>query len=180
MSLTPGDPEETVAVTHWMLRNGGTCYLRLGRGNEPRIHTEPLDGWRFPEALRVADGTDTALLSAGGILTQTVAAREILREKGISAAVVSFPCLKPLDTGTLKELLGSFRRIVTVEEHTVNGGFGGAVCEVAAGTGNGCRILRIGLEDCFATVVGDQQYLRQVYGMDGASIAERAEAFLKE
>ena len=178
--LTPGDPEETVAVTRWMLREKGTCYLRLGRGNEPRVHAEPLDGWRFPQAVRAAEGTDIALLSAGGILTQTMEARDILKEKGISAEVVSFPCLKPLDTEALKRLMGAFRRIVTVEEHTVNGGFGGAVCETAAEAGSGCRILRIGLNDCFATVVGDQQYLRQIYGMDGASIAERAEAFLKE
>ena len=69
---------------------------------------------------------------------------------------------------------------MTIEENTVVGGFGSAVCEIAAETGNGCRVRRIGLDDCFATVVGDQQYLRQVYGMDGASVAEKAGAFLNE
>ena len=61
-----------------------------------------------------------------------------------------------------------------------DGGFGGAVCEVAAETGSGCRVKRIGLEDCFTTVVGDRQYLRETYGMDGKAIAEKAEAFLNE
>lgn len=178
--FTPGDPAETEAVTRCMLQRKGTAYLRLGRGGEPRVHREPLADWQFPRAVTVAEGTDIALLSAGGILTQTMDARERLREKGISAAVVSFPCLKPLDTEKVKELLGSFRRIVTAEEHNVIGGIGSAVCETAAEAGSGCRVLRIGLEDCFSTVVGDQQYLRQVYRMDGASIAERAEAFLNE
>ena len=55
-----------------------------------------------------------------------------------------------------------------------------AICEMAAEAGSGCRIRRIGLEDCFTAVVGDRQYLREVYGMDGKAIAEKAEAFLKE
>ena len=67
-----------------------------------------------------------------------------------------------------------------MEEHTIIGGFGSAICEMAAEAGTGCRIRRIGLNDCFTTVVGDRQYLREIYGMDGAAIAEKAEAFLKE
>ena len=51
---------------------------------------------------------------------------------------------------------------------------------MAAESGTGCRVKRIGLEDCFTTVVGDRQYLREIYGMDGKAIAEKAEAFLKE
>lgn len=178
--FTPGDPAETEAVTRCMLRQEGTAYLRLGRGNEPKVHEGPLADWVFPKAVQAAEGTDIALLSAGGILTQAMEAREILKGKGISAAVVSFPCLKPLDGEKMKEILSSFRKIVTVEEHNVIGGIGSAVCEAAAEAGSGCRVLRIGLEDCFTTVVGDQQYLRKVYGMDGGSIAEKAEAFLKE
>ena len=54
------------------------------------------------------------------------------------------------------------------------------ICEMAAEAGTGCRIRRVGLNDCFTTVVGDRQYLREIYGMDGAAIAEKAEAFLKE
>ena len=177
---TPGDPAEAEAVTRDMLRRKGTCYLRLGRGGEPKVHEGPVAGWAFPKAITLRKGTDIAILSAGGILTQTVDAAERLAEKGISAQVVSFPCLKPLDTETLKELLKSFRHIVTAEEHTIIGGFGSAVCEIAAETGSGCRIKRIGMEDCFTTVVGDRQYLRETYGMDGKAIAEKAEALLKE
>ena len=80
----------------------------------------------------------------------------------------------------MKELLTGFRRIVTVEEHTIIGGFGSAVCELAAETGSSCRVKRIGLQDCFTAVVGNQQYLREIYGMDGKSIAEKAEAWIHE
>ena len=177
---TPGDPAETEIATRDMIWRKGTCYLRLGRGNEPAVHDGPVKGWTFPKAIMLRGGKDIAILSAGGILTQAVDAAERLAARGISAKVVSFPVLKPLDTEAVKELLGSYRRIVTVEEHTVTGGFGSAVCELAAETGSGCRIRRIGLEDCFTTVVGDRQYLREIYGMDGKAIAEKAEAFLKE
>ncbi|MBR3334709.1 MAG: transketolase [Clostridia bacterium] len=177
---TPGDPAETEIVTRDMLWRKGTCYLRLGRGNEPEVHDGPVKGWTFPRAIRLRGGKDIAILSAGGILTQAVEAAERLAVKGISAQVVSFPCLKPLDTETVMELLKSFNRIVTVEEHTVIGGFGSAICELAAEQGSGCRVKRIGLEDCFTAVVGDRQYLREVYGMDGKAIAEKAEAFMKE
>ena len=177
---TPGDPAEAEIATRDMLWRKGTCYLRLGRAGEPEVHDGPVKGWTFPEAITLRGGKDIAILSAGGILTQAVDAAECLAEKGISARVVSFPVLKPLDTETVTGLLTRFSKIITVEEHTVIGGFGSAVCELAAETGSGCKVKRIGLEDCFTAVVGDRQYLREVYGMDGKAIAEKAEAFLKE
>ena len=178
--FTPGDPAEAEAVTHRALRTPGTCYLRLGRGNEPRIHPGAVEGWKMPEPLTLRKGTDTALLSAGGILTQTVEAAELLEARGISAEVVSFPCIKPMDTVAVLRLTERFRHIVTVEEHNIIGGFGSAVCEIAAETGNGCRIHRIGLQDCYTSVVGSQQYLREIYGMDAKAIAEKTEAWLNE
>ena len=178
--FAPGDPAETEAVTRAMLDTPGTCYLRLGRGNEPKVHTEPVQGWKLPEAITLKQGTDIALLSTGGILTQTAKAAEILEQRGISAEVVSFPCLKPMDREKVEELAGRFSLAVTVEEHNVTGGFGSAVCEIIAELDTKCRIRRIGLQDCFTTVVGDQQYLRKVYGMDAETIAERAEAWLHE
>ena len=88
--------------------------------------------------------------------------------------------MKPLDRAVIDRISREFEWIVTVEEHTVIGGFGRAVCELAAEAGSGCRVKRIGLEDCFTAVVGDRQYLREVYGMDGKAIAEKAEAFLHD
>ena len=98
---TPGDPAETEAVTHDMIWRKGTCYLRLGRGNEPKVHEGPVKGWSFPKAITLRGGKDIAILSCGGILTQAMDAAERLAEKGISARVVSFPCRKPLDIDTV-------------------------------------------------------------------------------
>ena len=178
--FTPGDPAEVEAVVPVMLRTPGTCYLRLGRGGEPMLHDAPVTDWTLPRALTLRQGTDVALLSAGGILTQTVSAARLLQEQGVSAEVVSFPCLKPIDREKLIELAGRFRHLVTVEEHNIVGGFGSAVCEVIAETGMPCRVHRIGMEDVYSCIVGTQQYLRSQYRMDDRAICERTLGWLAD
>jgi len=178
--FTPGDPAEVEAVVPVMLRTPGTCYLRLGRGGEPLLHDKPIEGWTLPRALTLREGKDVALLSAGGILTQTVGAAKLLAEQGVSAEVVSFPCIKPIDREKLLELSQRFRHIVTVEEHSIVGGFGSAVCEALAETGSPCRIHRIGMDDVYSTIVGTQQYLREAYRMDEKAICERTLTWLAE
>ena len=178
--FAPGDPAEAEAATAAVIRTPGTCYLRLGRGNEPRVHEGPVTDWYPPAPLTIREGTDIALLSTGGILTQTAEAANMLQQRGISAEVVSFPCFKPMDKDAVRRLTERFDRMVTVEEHNVTGGFGSAVCEITAELGNGCRIFRVGLKDRYTAVVGNQQYLREVYGMDAESIADRAEALIRE
>jgi transketolase len=176
--FTPGDPQEVEAIVPVMLATPGTCYLRLGRGGEPTLHEKPIEGWTAPKALTLREGTDVALLSAGGILTQTVGAAKLLSEQGVSAEVVSFPCLKPIDKEKLIELSQRFKHIVTVEEHSIVGGFGSAVCEVIAEEGANCRVHRIGMEDVYSTIVGTQDYLRGEYRMDAKAICERTLSWL--
>ena len=171
--FTPGDPAETEAVVPAMFRTPGTCYLRLGRGNEPRAHEGEIPDWEFPRAIRLRAGKDAALLSAGGILIELKRAAERLSEEGIEAEVVSFPCLKPLDRQMILSLAARYRDLICVEEHSIVGGFGSAVSEVIAESGCGCRVHRMGLQDCFTTAVGDQAYLRRIYGMDAEAICRK-------
>lgn len=173
--FTPGDPAEVEAVVPAMVRTPGTCYLRLGRGGEPTLHAEPISEYRLGQGLTLRSGRDIALLSAGGILSQTMRAADLLAEKGISAEVVSFPTLKPIDRELIISLGRRFPWLICVEEHTVIGGLGSAVCEVVAEEGVGCRVCRMGMPDIYSSIVGTQQYLRSRYGMDDAAIARRAE-----
>lgn len=172
--FTPGDPAETEAVVPVMLQTPGTCYLRLGRGGERTLHTRPVDAWSMPKALCLRDGSGIALLSAGGILSQTVDAAEKLQAEGISAAVWSFPCIKPIDKAAVLALAGRYRTLVTVEEHTIIGGFGSAVAEILAEAGSPARLRRVGMNDTYACEVGSQDHLRKVYQMDAEAIARRA------
>ena len=177
--FAPGDPAEVEGVVPEMMKTPGTCYLRLGRGGEPTLHEAPVTGWKMPQALTLREGKDVAILSSGGILTQTVSAARMLADKGISAEVVSFPCVKPIDREKIIELCTRFSHLVTVEEHTIVGGFGSAVCEVAMEAGTGAVVHRIGMEDTYSTIVGTQQYLRGCYQMDDRAISERTMAWLK-
>lgn len=177
--FTPGDPREVEAIVPVMLNTPGTCYLRLGRGGEPVLHAQPLTDYQFPRPVTLRQGRDVALLSAGGILTQTMDAADRLAKVGISAQVVSFPVLKPLDQVAVTQLLLKYPHLITVEEHTVVGGFGSAICEVAASIGAPCQIHRMGMQDQYATVVGDQQFLRHAYGLDGEAIARQAALWLQ-
>ena len=172
--FTPGDPVEAEAVVPHVLDTPGTCYLRLSRAGEKISHTDDLSDWEMPRAMTLRKGRDIALLSAGGILSQTMEAADLLQAEGIQAEVVSFPCLKPLDTDRVCELGSRFPYLVTVEEHTIIGGLGSAVCEVAAENGLGCRVHRMGMQDRYSTLVGSQQYLRAAYGFDANAICEAA------
>ena len=159
----------------------GTCYLRLGRGGEPTIHKAPISDYRLGQAICLREGDQAVLFSSGGILTQVMAAAEQLSGRGIRVGVYSFPTLKPIDEGLIRRLAKEVPLIATVEEHTVIGGLGGAVCEVVGGMqGSRARILRIGMQDQYSAIVGTQQYLREMYGMDGASIAKKVEEALGE
>ena len=176
----PGDPAEVEAVVPHMLSEKGTCYLRLGRGGEKTVHTDLIDSETCPRCLTLRTGGDVAILSTGGILTQTAQAAEMLQERGISSEIVSVVCLKPLDTEAVMELCRRFRHIITVEEHTIMGGLGTAVCEVVAEHGLNTRVHRIGMNDMYSTIVGTQSYLRSAYGMDAKQIADRVDAWLHE
>jgi transketolase len=161
--------------------HSGTCYLRLGRGGESTLHQKPIENYRIGQGLCLKEGSNAALLSAGGILSQTVAAAELLEKQGISAGVYSFPTLKPLDEDLIRRLAMELPLIVTVEEHTNIGGLGGAVAETVGDmTGSRARIMRLGMRDVYSAIVGSQQYLREQYGLDFQSIAEKTVQALKE
>ena len=95
-------------------------------------------------------------------------------KRGIDPAVYTFPTVKPIDSELVRDIAKEFELIVTCEEHNVIGGFGSAVAELMAELRDRKAILvRIGVNDVYSVRVGDQKYLRQQYGIDAKSIAER-------
>ena len=103
------------------------------------------------------------------------------KEQGYSIGVASFPTVKPLDEEYLKNVCEKTSLIYTLEEHTIMGGFGGAVCEAVCGfEHNRARVVRIGLNDTYCAVVGNQTYLEKHFGLDAESVAERILSDLKK
>ena len=177
---TPADPVEVETVFDDYLNTPGTAYLRLSRGGTPTLHTDRPQGWQPGKPLTLREGEDVCLLAAGGILAEALGAADLLEQQGIRARVLSFPCIKPMDPGVIAELCKKYRHLVTVEEGNIIGGFGSAVAEIMSGLGSGAILHRIGLEDCYASVVGNQSYLLAHYGMNAPAIAEKTAAWVKE
>ena len=171
--MAPSGPGQAQWATEAIYQQPGTCYLRLGRGGEPELGGVP-DNFRIGQALPILDGTGVALLFTGAIGDEVLAAREALVAEGIEPAVLAFPTVKPIDVEAITSLAHRFDALVTVEEHNVVGGFGGAVAEVLAELpAPRARLVRVGLADRYSSIVGTQTYLRDVYGMSARAIAER-------
>jgi transketolase len=170
--LAPGDLLEAEEATKAMVKHNGTCYLRLGRGGEKRIH-QKIDNFQIGKAIKVKDGQRVAIFSTGAIFEEVDGAVEILKNQGIDPAVYTFPTVKPLDTEVINNTAKDFDLIVTVEEHNIVGGFGSAVAEVLSEQVTKARLLRIGLNDTYSAIVGSQQYLRSQFGIDSVGIAEK-------
>ena len=171
--MAPGDAAEAEMCTKALVEHHGTAYLRLGHGGEKAIPGKT-DGFQIGKARRVYEGERVALFSTGGIFDEVQTAFEILTERGLCPAVYTFPTVKPIDRELIEAVGREFELIVTCEEHNIIGGFGSAVAEVLAGMKRrNAYLVRIGLNDAYSSAVGDQHYLRQKYGMDGACIADR-------
>lgn len=168
--LCPGDLVEAAEATKAIAAYPGTCYLRLGRGGEKRIH-DRIENFEIGKAIRIHGGERVAVFSTGAIFEEIGGAEEILKKHGICPAVWTFPTVKPIDRETVKSCADKFDLIVTVEEHNLSGGFGSAVAEVLAEMPSHAKLLRIGLHDTYSAIVGNQKYLRSQFGLDAAGIA---------
>ena len=168
--LCPGDLVEAEEATKAIAKYPGTCYLRLGRGGEKRIH-DHIDNFEIGKAIKIHDGEKIAIFSTGAIFEEVADAEAILAEHDIYPAVYTFPTVKPIDRAAIARCAADFDMIVTVEEHNIVGGFGSAVAEVLAELPERARLLRVGIHDTYSSIVGSQKYLRSQFGLDSGGIA---------
>lgn len=169
--VAPGDPVEVELATEAVHRTPGTCYLRLGRGGEPSAHSTP-PSFTLGKAIPIHPDGSIALLTTGAILHNVLKARDLLKLRGVEAAVYSVHTLRPLDTETIARLAREKIALVTIEEHSIRGGLGGAVAEVVAElSGLRAHLVRLGLNTDVSTQIGDQEYLRRLHGLSPEQIA---------
>jgi len=167
----PGDPVEARLATHAAARWPGPAYLRLGRAGEPLAHAaEP--HFALGEVVRVREGTDVLLVTAGALLVPALdAANRLEAETGRRAAVWSCPWLKPFDRAAFEEAAARFRVILTAEEAVTDGGLGGAVAEVLAELPSPrARLRRLGLPTAPLERSYSQAGARALLGLDAAGL----------
>lgn len=167
--LAPCDSTELRLAMRAVLEDRNPAYIRIGKKGEANIHTA-LSKFKIGEAIIIRPGNDVSLLCAGNMMSETLKASDILASKGISAEVVSFHTVKPLDESYLKSAATRFKLLVTVEEHSHIGGFGSAVSEWRALTNCPVRQITFGTDDEFMHEVGSQNYARKKYGLTAENI----------
>ena len=178
--VAPGDAYEARCATQAAARHEGPVYLRLGRAGEPDVHTGQPD-FRLGEAIEVRQGADVALISTGGMLKNTVDAAAELARGGVEATVVSMHTVKPIDPKAVRDAAERTGAVVTIEEHSILGGLGGAVAEVLCEAGiPTARLHRLGLPGEFPKGVGGQEHMRRQYGLSTEGLVGAIQAVLSQ
>jgi transketolase len=176
--VAPCDDWEVAEAVPALAAAPGTTYLRLDKSSAGNTR-RPGERFVLGKARQLRDGPDLTLAVTGGILGVVLRAVEELSGLGISCRVLSVHTVKPLDVDALAAAARETGGIVTVEEHTVDGGLGGTVAESLLEIGAAPKLFyRIGLRDGFSSVVGSQDYLRTVYGMDAPAIVARVRSLV--
>jgi transketolase len=176
--VAPGDPLEAEEATRAVAALPGPCYLRLGRAGETRVHQAAIN-FRIGKAIVVREGSDITFISTGGMLTTAVEVADRLQEDGISSRVLSMHTIQPLDCDAIISAARETNAIVTLEEHSINGGLGSVVAEVLADLSLHVAFKRIALPPAFSSAIGDQEYLRSCYGLSAAAIRDSVESVLQ-
>jgi transketolase len=166
--VAPSDPWQAYELTRQMHAAGGPQYLRLDKSCAG-LPEAPVE---LGKARQARPGSDAVIFAAGGILGEAIAAAEALGADGASVRVVEVHTLKPLDVQAICDAAAACRVVLTLEEHTVVGGLGGAVAEACLEGGvTPGRFVRLGIPDRYPEVVGDQAHLRALYGLDRDGVA---------
>ena len=144
--INPSDDVEAKAAVKAAYEHEGPVYLRFGRAAVPVINDNPDYRFEIGKAITLREGTDVTIIAAGLPVSESLAAAEKLAADGIQARVINMHTIKPLDEEAVIKAAEETGKIVTVEEHSVIGGLGSAVCDVVAQKAP-AKVLKIGIND---------------------------------
>ena len=173
--ISPSDDVEAKAAVRAAYAYKGPVYLRFGRLASPVINDRPDYQFEIGKGVTLRDGKDLTLVATGLCVSGALEAAEKLAADGIDARVINIHTIKPIDEDLLIQAASETGKIITIEEHSVIGGLGGAVAEVLS---EKCpaKMLRIGIKDTFGES-GPAVQLLEKYGLDAAGIYQKVKAF---
>ena len=172
--VVPADDVEAKKVVYAAADYFGPMYLRFARLASPTVHDDDYEFDLFRGEI-MRDGTDVAIIACGMMVPRALEAAEQLAARGVQARVVNMHTIKPIDAELVERCARECGKIVTIEEGTIMGGLGSAVCEVVAET---CPVpvKRIGMPDIFGKSGPGAQLLDE-FGLNAAHIIEAVESF---
>lgn len=176
--FAPADPVEAEQIFNYALKYEGPVYIRLDSAKFPALHDAR---YRFEPGKvdKLRDGSRLSLVAMGSTVHEAVAAAEELSSLGIEADVLNVSSIRPLQR---EEIILSLRKTglaITVEEHSVHGGVGSLVCEIAAEEGISCRVTRLGFAEGEFAKPGPRNEMRAYVGIDAKGIVKAATGLLK-
>ena len=173
--INPSDDVEARAAVKAVYEYVGPVYLRFGRLAVPVINNNPDYKFEIGKGVPLREGTDVTIIATGLCVNSALEAAEMLVKDGIDAKVINIHTIKPLDEELIVAAAKETGKVVTVEEHSVIGGLGGAVCEVLSEKAP-VPVKRIGVNDVFGES-GPAVKLIEKYGLDGKGVYSSVKAF---
>ncbi|KMZ52445.1 transketolase family protein [Dorea sp. D27] len=173
--INPSDDVEAKAAVEAAYEHVGPVYLRFGRLAVPVINDKPDYKFELGKGVVLREGKDVTIVATGLPVSNCLEAAEKLAADGIEAKVINIHTIKPLDEELIAEAAKETGKIVTVEEHSVIGGLGSAVCNVVAEKAP-AKVMKIGINDTYGES-GPAVELVKKYGLDADSIYEKVKAF---
>ncbi|MGO5166486.1 MULTISPECIES: transketolase family protein [unclassified Candidatus Paralachnospira] len=175
--ISPADDVEARAAVRAAVEYEGPVYLRFGRLAVPVIHDEASYKFEIGKGVVEREGKDVTIVTTGLCVSESLEAAAKLAEEGIDAKVINIHTIKPIDEELILAAAKETGKIVTVEEHSVIGGLGSAVCDVLSEK-LPTRVMKIGINDTYGES-GPAKELIKKYGLDSESIAARVKDFVK-
>ncbi|WP_182887930.1 transketolase family protein [Microbispora sp. H10885] len=176
--MTPADPAETVRMVRASAYLPGPVYIRLGRNPTPPVYTDDAD-FTVGRAERLRAGGDVTIVAAGALPVRfALDAARRLAAAGVEACVLNMHTIKPLDVAALVEAAETTAGVVTVEDHSVLGGLGGAVAEALA-EHRPARVVRVGVGDAFCSRPGSHEEQLAQCGVSRDHVVRAAESVLR-
>ena len=175
--IVPSDDIEAKAMVKAAYEHVGPVYMRFGRLAVPVINDEANYKFEIGKGITLKEGKDVTIIATGLEVNESLEAAKLLEADGISAEVINIHTIKPLDKELVVASAKKTGKVVTVEEHSVIGGLGSAVCDVLSEK-LPTPVLKIGVMDTFGES-GPAVELIKKYGLDADSICEKVKAFVK-
>ena len=169
--IVPSDSNQAEQALEYALKQESPVYIRLNRNPMPEI--EKSEEFIKEKAIKMIDGNDITIISNGITASFALEASKELEEKGYSVELINSPFVKPLDEETILKSIRKTKKVITIEEHNIIGGFSSAVSESIVKNNVCCKFKAIGVEDTF-TQTGDYKELLSFYGISKENIVNQA------
>ena len=174
--INPSDYIEAKAAVRAAYEHDGPVYMRFGRLAVPLLNTDPDYKFELGKGVVLREGKDLTIIASGLPVYNCLEAAERLAQDGIDAQVINIHTIKPIDEELIVKAAKTTGKIVTVEEHSVIGGLGSAVCDVLAEKAP-TQVMKIGIYDTFGES-GPALELLKKYGLDTDGIYEKIKTFV--